>query len=563
MDKQSYLNYAAEQLKKQNPDYFIVNLCVGELPSFFEDKEFKDDEAMELFMADSGLGLENDFQRLLFHTAVHKTGKCHVVVDGLDDLNSDYDKKLLQLLKFVDKSKAERIFVSVRAELAERYEREFAKYRHVFLPFSEENQKEYLVKYWEKMAKEEDKAFLQDFTRRLIDHVNANVSDYQKSFSGVPLLTRMVAEIFEPHIAELKKTENFQFTSIGNVYELYDCFMQEKLRQFVRDTSNLSLKNGCKPKDTVKELYERLAVHKTINKEEFEFLGTDCPLVTEEEFQMLQKCGVVTGTERNPHFMHRSFGEYLLVAYIMANIQRESVALLLLNAILKERKYKVARSFLNCVIHTQFNEETFRVYGRIIRENYENYEPAFRLCAREQHVKIFEFLFASLIGGDFDIDEVSKQLLRKENVLYDYFRWNHDELNVLDRIEAKFDAGFLKKLLEHKFQFKEAKLNVRGNLLYIYSRQGRNCLKILRWIRDNVRDDFAFMKQTIGYKGEAGRTFLLEIVESFARQGAEPNVDVFCDVLEELKEIADLYEAGFVDDLILGECFEGQGGTKG
>jgi hypothetical protein len=167
MGKTTFLYQKTNELKQKFKDHFVVNVCLSNHSKYIENNEFQDEDALINFFAEV-LNLKKDIDIQVMKNSL-KSGKFIVMLDGADEIAPKYEKKFFDILKLILWSTAVKIFVSSRPELAERIEQATEQLQQKLLPFTKENQMDYLIKYWKKHSKAVDANVLQIFASKLLD----------------------------------------------------------------------------------------------------------------------------------------------------------------------------------------------------------------------------------------------------------------------------------------------------------------------------------------------------------------------------------------------------------
>jgi hypothetical protein len=73
-----------------------------------------------------------------------------VLIDGVDEVSPHYTEETIQVMKILSKTTLKRIWVTSRNSMKDRLETELQCQSYSMVPFSEEDQKSFLVKFWKK-----------------------------------------------------------------------------------------------------------------------------------------------------------------------------------------------------------------------------------------------------------------------------------------------------------------------------------------------------------------------------------------------------------------------------
>jgi hypothetical protein len=90
-----------------------------------------------------------------------------VLIDGVDEVSPRYTEQVIQVLKILSKTEIKRIWVTSRNLVNNRLETEFECQSYSMLPFSEEDQKKFLVIFWKEECRKIDNDYLDNFESRI------------------------------------------------------------------------------------------------------------------------------------------------------------------------------------------------------------------------------------------------------------------------------------------------------------------------------------------------------------------------------------------------------------
>jgi hypothetical protein len=335
--KSSFFNNMAENLKEIYPSHFICNIALNSFTESFENEvynNFADIDSVISFLMLDVLQLENDFQKKIFREACLKTGKVQVLLDGLDEIAPYYEALGFNLLHTLSKMNLHRFYVSTRPELGRKLENEFKQLRYELMSFSETDQKSYLVKFWLKNSEVKDEAVLQKISDRVIHYLNKSIADKDKSFTGVPLITSLVAQILNDDLANIEdKLEIYFKENFFNIYDIFKAFVDKKLEIYVREKLQLMPTNVQvrkiiqKEKTEILNLYQEYALNKMFDRRVIIKLLRNKLLIFDGEIlEKLVKCGLIVGDDKFYDFVHLAFCEFLVAYFFIENLADDEVA---------------------------------------------------------------------------------------------------------------------------------------------------------------------------------------------------------------------------------------------
>jgi hypothetical protein len=133
-----------------------------------------------------------------------------IMFDGFDEISPFYKDTVIDLLQALRQTAVEQLWVTTRPHLREELEDKLQQLSYTLQPFSEENQVEFLTKYWSlkdwftepnDKGKETGKNKLEVYAEHLVNKLAESISDKDRELTGIPLQTRMLAEAFDREVS--------------------------------------------------------------------------------------------------------------------------------------------------------------------------------------------------------------------------------------------------------------------------------------------------------------------------------------------------------------------------
>jgi hypothetical protein len=263
--KSTVLAHYCEEIKKTKPTHWIsrINLVDHcEALSKFEPKTEDDSPTEvspitidflvnELNISDA----KNAFARsLLRHQLKMGDNRVIVMFDGFDEISSALQEKVIQLMKDITAKKSAQIFVTTRPHMIDQLQIRLSQLAYSLENFTEQDQIGYLSEYWEMNLKEltiENKsAIIRKFAQHFVGRVTNILKDKEKSFIGIPLQCRLMAECFQSDlqgiIQENRNESEIEKLLDGQKFDLatmYKRLMETKRRAFQEEKINLQAPN--------------------------------------------------------------------------------------------------------------------------------------------------------------------------------------------------------------------------------------------------------------------------------------------------------------------------------
>src|SRR5699024_7493421 len=159
--------------------------------------------------------------------------------DGFDEISPDYEKVMTQLIRALKGTRVEQIWVTTRPHWREHLERELGTFVFKLKPLTRTEQVDFLTRFWQKRNPGfKDKTNeIRRYSEALIENLSKSISDQETRFTGIPLQTRMVAEVFDSEteqemgLSEYLLNRNNSKQSIQNkrvnLVDLYEEFIRK------------------------------------------------------------------------------------------------------------------------------------------------------------------------------------------------------------------------------------------------------------------------------------------------------------------------------------------------
>ncbi|EFX90192.1 hypothetical protein DAPPUDRAFT_232736 [Daphnia pulex] len=174
------------------------------------------------------------------------------MLDGFDEISSQLQEKAIHLMKAITFNKSAQLFVTTRPHMIDQLQFQLSQLAYSLENFTEKDQIDYLSEYWETNLKElEDKSvIIRKFSEYFIQRVSHTLKDKEKSFIGIPLQCRLMAEYFQSDLLDIIK-ENRNESEIqklldGQKFDLatmYKRLMETKRRVFLQEKITVSAPN--------------------------------------------------------------------------------------------------------------------------------------------------------------------------------------------------------------------------------------------------------------------------------------------------------------------------------
>jgi ankyrin repeat protein len=375
---------------------FFVKIILNTCKETLSATNFKENLSKDLieFVLKSLLNKTNEQEiSLLKHLA--KEEKLILMFDGLDEVN-DYKEQVIQLIDVLEKDKRiKRILITTRNQLREELEDLFRTFSFNLNNFDDKDQKNFLHKYWRNLnlknqARPTSASKFMQSAEDLIERIKSISSQSLNELIGIPLQTKMLADIY---FEKVKHEEEFSKLILTNIADLYNQFIESKIEiQFERTNNNVKIASLSRKfkeyfEDSKQKFYSNhiklssLILFKQNNQ-------NDIGLELNE--QDILEYGVIVAftVNKTPTFLHQSFAEFFLAKSCLQKIKEQKRIKddKELEQILREKRHFLIRKFLNDLIMgiSEYQKEQQKEAKEDLKQEIEN-------CCRENLVFLLKY----------------------------------------------------------------------------------------------------------------------------------------------------------------------------
>jgi ankyrin repeat protein len=331
----------------------VLNTCRETLSDLkFEEELNKSSDLLE-FVLRSLLG-KKDEQEICLLKRFAQEEKLVLMFDGLDEVN-DYKERVIHLIDEINSNfKIKKILITTRNHLKKELENNFRTFAFDLNNFSDQDQKEFLYKYWRSSNLKQQKgerassAKLRQSAEDLITKIKSFLSKNINQLIGIPLQTKMLADIF------IDKEKDFSNIEITNIAELYHHFLEGKIKIQIEEKSQRGVTREKREKlDREKKMYysDHIKLSSLILFENNKETKPDLELSDEE---ILEYGVIVAFTNGIPTFLHQSFAEFFLAKSSLQKLLEQNNKIdRELKQILRDKRHFLIRKFLNDLIEKE------------------------------------------------------------------------------------------------------------------------------------------------------------------------------------------------------------------
>jgi len=440
MGKSTLMTHLSKQMKQKFPAKWVVRIDLNDHTDALKalkQEQIDKDKAIE-FVAEKVLKRNPGLELELFKQSFEQKQKLRLVImlDGFDEISPIYKEAVIDLLQALRQTAVEQLWVTTRPHLRKNLEDKLQQLSYTMEPFSEENQVEFLTKFWslkdwfaemDSNKKEKCKQKLEMYAEQLIKKLSISISDKDRLFTGIPLQTLMLAEAFDKEVKIFcQSSESMPELKVNlELIELYRRFIGRKYDIYQEEKVQIRVSNvagiGQRERDlkTLREDHQLLALKVLFTEEQVELFqnNTEISSSTEE----LTRIGIVqVSDEGKPHFIHRTFAEYYVADCLVNRLKQgnktsEKVQKFILKDIFLKLNYEVIRVFINGLLsRSEHSDEVLKQCGCRIHDLGNDCVLTLHRAAQEGNGNIVAILLDSLQAAEHT-DTVVQLLLAKDD----------------------------------------------------------------------------------------------------------------------------------------------------
>ena len=368
MGKSTLLTHLAQQTKEPHPDIWIVRVNINNYTKILNELQTNgcDENGVIKLLTEAAQIKKNGgvvLEERLFNYTYNSTGNMAVLIDGVDEVSPHYTEEVIQVLKILSKTKIKRIWVTSRNSVSDRLETEFQCQSYSMVPFSEEDQKLFLVKFWKETCPEIKDDYLENLADRVFKLSTKHLTVKVKNFMGIPLQSLLLAEMFEGNLKQCTTAETVELPEHINIVMLYNLYVEKKWDIYLSekkksDRTNVNaLTDDNVLHETFIQNHMAAALVAILSTDQLEKL-TDKKIVEgvwaflQKITEGIEKTGIIIDViEGRPIFQHRTLAEYLSARWLCDNFQHGQIFML---DHLFESRYRVLRSMVDRILADKY-----------------------------------------------------------------------------------------------------------------------------------------------------------------------------------------------------------------
>ena len=372
MGKSTVLTHLSKRIKEKFPGKWVVRIGLNnhtDALKSLKQEQIDKQKAIE-FVSEKVLKLKPGLELELFKQCCEQIQKVRIVImlDGFDEISPSYEETVCDLLQALRQTAVEQLWVTTRPHLRNELEDKLQQLSYTLEPLSENDQVEFLIKFWtlqdwfterEEKGKEIEKNSLEVYAKHLIKILAESIHGTERDFTGIPLHSHMLAEVFDEEVKTFSQyaesMPNSQFHL--DLLDLYGLFIQRKYDIYHKEKLQVPVISAFGKEQRERELMlmrkdnQVLALMVLFTEEQVTLFQNNIETFLSNE--ELTRIGIVQlSHEGKPHFIHRKFAEYYVADYLVnclreGNNTSEQVLSFILKDIFLKNDYRVIRVFMD------------------------------------------------------------------------------------------------------------------------------------------------------------------------------------------------------------------------
>jgi hypothetical protein len=203
------------------------------------------------------------------------------------------------------------------------------------VPFSDEDQKSFLLKFWNGTCPGIGDDYLENLANRVVKLSTEQLTVQGKNFMGIPLQSLLLAEMFERNVKEYSTSTTVDLPEQINIVMLYDLYVEKKWDIYLSEKKLSDRTNVMVHNDDV-ELHKSFtrnhrvaALVAVLSTQQLQKLTDKTNAEGAREFlskipEGIEKMGIIIKViEERPIFQHSPLAEYLAARWLCDNFQHD------------------------------------------------------------------------------------------------------------------------------------------------------------------------------------------------------------------------------------------------
>ena len=435
--KSTILSHFQDKIKETTPYKWVIRIQLVDHSKYLLKQinnsfvQLSESDAIDFFIGLPGvISCDSSFSRnLLRHRFNALDSRLILMLDGFDEINSECQEVVIQLMTAISQTKLERLYVTTRSHLNDKLLNQFPVFTYQLENFSPDDQINYLTAFWKKhlhMTIEGNCDIIRQYAESIVTEASNSLNDTERVFLGIPLQCRIMAECFQEQVETIlqqtsvigKESSSVTFQNFGpnlsdfNLVTLFRMLMDTKRKIFHREKVKAEASNHMtnysieEMDETIDTHHLKLAIETIFTDPEKALAFSPYPSLNEsladkekkekKRSKLCVRFGLVKRSSKHEklQFLHRTFAEYFVAEFLHKGfllnkrnqnrlLDSESVQNIIIHDIFVKVEYLGVQVFLDSVMMLVVDEN----------ENLTNYELS-------QQLKQFSLRFGRTLLSD-------------------------------------------------------------------------------------------------------------------------------------------------------------------
>ncbi|CAL8069055.1 unnamed protein product [Orchesella dallaii] len=333
MGKTVLLSRLAERIQQSDRLILVRFIILREFVERFQNIKLHRIDSKALIHAIAETASDSEIGCKLTRKLLKSVSKNVVLIfDGFDEVLTSQLEVAKQVLLLTSKMTSVPLFVATRPHMQDELEKTLCVLGYNILPFGEDDQIQFLTKYWGKKCNSTQIVRLKDFACNCLVILGNSMNDFERNITGIPLQCLLLAEVYEQQAINYCKPEartlKFKWEvelSITSIFEMYENLVNLRFTRIEKMQTNECWKhiwrvlNGGNVKFyTQMHMFAALELLLPNSSSNFRRILVGNSKV-ETECKELCTVGILEKKETKgltPRFIHRTFAEYFLGLFV-------------------------------------------------------------------------------------------------------------------------------------------------------------------------------------------------------------------------------------------------------
>lgn len=385
MGKTTLFSHLMHTIKQEDPLLWMIKINLIEHTKLLKKYNFDEDYEVINFLCEA-TKITEPFEKNLFEESITNHEKVIIFLDGYDEIDTQSRENVVKLIKRIQINlKVKQLWISTRLHFKTNLEDLFGQISYDLKDLTEKEQESFLIKYWQQNDDDVDNYdYYEAKARNVIELINKSITVQERQFMGIPLQTRMVAEIYD---------NDKELPNVIDMLILYNEFIEKKFEVFLKD--KLGVTNIGLHTDDMLEKYRpdfdyscKLLAIKILypDKADLWLQYFPDPNLSIEKFTLTGFIGdIVNGL---PQFVHRTFAEYFASKWFLDNYHR-----VFINNYIKENFFRphfhVVRHFFERMLLEIDNDKVMMLHRYILNNDHFHME---KYLENFEYEEVYELL---------------------------------------------------------------------------------------------------------------------------------------------------------------------------